>query len=239
MIVQIAAIAAVTAAGLLWWRRRSIEKQADALIRVSDGIVFLRKSAGVTPRMVPIARTPERDAELARATAELEAAGFRILGDVEEYKSDGSLAGVMRWFVSADGHVCGWCGMTIGGLAVLLLSEDAGRGFATTIRSTPAPGLTIPDTIRRDDVELNAPLQQAVDIHRQKVSAMMAPIIIRDLQGALACSGRMADHLRAWRSREEPVGLLEKDARNVTGDHYAAVGEYLITLVNLKEGKLE
>ena len=239
MIVQIAAIAAASVAGIVWLWRRSINKQADALTRVADGIVLLRKSAGVTPRMVPVARSDERDAQLAQMAAEIEAAGFRMLGDVEEYNRDGTSAGVARWIVSGNGHVCGWFASTPGGPVLLLLSEDAGRAFATTIRSAPAPGVTIPDTIRRTDVDLDETLATAIDIHRAETSAFGQPVAVHDLDEAFACMRRMSAHIGAWRTRQEPRGLLESDVRNIAGEHYASVGESLIQLVNLTEMRAE
>jgi hypothetical protein len=239
MLVQIAAIAVAAVAGIAWLWRRSINKQADALTRVADGIVFLRKSAGVTPRMVPVARTDERDAQLAETSGEIEAAGFRMLGDVEEYNRDGTSAGIARWIVSADGHVCGWFAMTPGGPVLLLVSEDAGRAFATTIRSAPAPGVSVPDTIRRTDVDLDESLTTAIGIHRAEVSAFGQLVAVHDLDEAFACMRRMSAHIGAWRSGQEPRGLLESDVRNIAGEHYASVGESLIQLVNLTEMKAE
>ena len=49
----------------------------------------------------------------------------------------------------------------------------------------------------------------------------------------------MTDHVGAWRSRQEADALLESDVRNVAGEHYAAVGQSLIDLVNIKEMKFE
>ena len=239
MILPIAAVAVASIAGIVWLWRRSISKQADALMRVADGIVFLRKSAGVTPRMVPVGRSAERDAQKAATTAELEAAGFRMLGDVEEFNRDGTSAGIARWIVSNDGIVFGWFANIPGGPVMLLVSEDAGRAFATTIRSAPAPGVTIPETVHRTDIGLDEPLATAIDIHRREVSAFRQPVAVSSLDEAFACLRRMGDHIGAWRSRQEPDSLLESDVRNVAGEHYAAVGQSLIDLVNIKEMKFD
>jgi hypothetical protein len=235
MIFQIAAVAAATAAGIVWLWRRSISKQADALIRVADGIVFLRKSAGLTPRLVPVARTEERDAQLAEMSAELEAAGFRMLDDVEEYNRDGTSAGVARWMVAVDGKACGWFARIPGGPVLLLLTADAAGAYAITMRSAPAPGLTIPETIRRTDVGLDTSLTAAVDIHRREASAFTQPVTVQNLNDAFACMRRMNEHLGAWRSRQDAAGLLESDVRKVAGEHYASMGQTLIDLVNIKE----
>ena len=219
------------------WQRRAVRRQAEGLEKVARGIRDLRMRARVVPTMNRVATEGESvPPQFATIAAELEREGFRMLGDVEELNPDGSVAGRLRWFASADGTIWGWFGLANGVVPVMLmLSEDAGRGFTATIRSPHAPSTVSPETVRELRLRWEDGLDLALDGQRASVAAMAAPIRVTDLEGAIASLHRLKEHTNQWRTQQDPDALLEADVRNIVGDRYDELGEPVMALVAMLE----
>lgn len=219
------------------WQRRAVRRQAEALEKIARGVRELRVRSRLVPTMNRVSEHGgEIPAEFASITQELQGEGFRVLGDVEEIDLDGSVAGRLRWFTSADNTVWGWFGVAhVVHPVMLLLSEDAGRGFAATIRSPHAPSTVVPPTVREFRLRWEEGLEAALAGQRAAVAAMSAPVRVADLEGALGGLRRLKEHVTAWRAQQDPETLLEADVRNIVGDQFENLGPTVITLVQVLE----
>ena len=213
------------------WRRH-IRKQAGAIHSVAENIRLLRRMAGVAPRLEPVTAATPVPEGLAPLTRELEAAGFRILGDRVERHPEGGVSGVARWFVSGDGLSFGWVGVTAAGpAAMLLVSEDPATGFLTTMRAPDAPSVAVPPSVRQRRVGWEEGLDAAVRAHAEGLAELENPMRITDLDTALASFGRLYGLVGAWRSVQDPDRLLEEDVRRIVGGRYEGFDTILIEMV--------
>jgi hypothetical protein len=222
--------AGVFAAVRMW--RQHVRRQAAALQSVAENIRLLRRMAGHVPRMEPVTASTPVPEGLGPITRELEAAGFRRLGDLVEYLPDGAVAGVTRWVVSADGLIHGWAGVTPQGpAATLLVTEDPATGFVTTLRGPDAPGVAVPPNVIQQRVPWEAGLDAALERHRAELAQLTNPVRVSDLASAQGSFGRLYGQVRAWRSTQTPEQLLEADVRKITGARFDDLGPTLITIV--------
>ncbi|HEX6589596.1 MAG TPA: hypothetical protein VF039_11270 [Longimicrobiales bacterium] len=233
----VAAVVVLLIVAFIAWQRRVVRRQAEGLEQVARGIRDLRTRSKVVPTMNRVATEGSGvPAQFAPIQAELEREGLRMLGDVEELNLDGSVAGRLRWFASNDGTIWGWFGLANGVVPVMLmLSEDAGRGFTATIRSPHAPSTVSPETVRELRLRWEEGLDAALDGQRAAVTAMAAPVRVTDLDGAIASLHRLKEHTNAWRTQQDPDALLEADVRNIVGDRYDELGEPVMALVAMLE----
>jgi hypothetical protein len=231
MVWILVAVAATAFALVRAWRRQ-VRRQEEAIQSVADNIRLLRRMAGNVPRMEPVGSATQVPEGLAPITRELEAAGFRKLGDVVEYLPSGQAAGVTRWVVSADGRTHGWAGVTPQGpSATLLLTEDPATGFVATLRGPDAPGVAVPPNVTQLNVPWEEGLDAALRKHGAAVADLQNPLRVADLSSAQASFGRLYAQVRAWRSIQDPERLLEADVRKIVRDRFDELGPTLITIV--------
>ena len=236
-VLSIAVVVVLLIVAFVAWQRRAVRRQAEGLEKVARGIRELRMRARLVPTMNPVsAAGADVPAQFASIQAELEREGFRMLGDVEELDLDGTVAGRLRWFASSDGAIWGWFGLANGVVPVMLmLSEDAGRGFVVTLRSPHAPSTVGPESIRELRLRWEEGLDVALDGQRAALATLAAPVRVTDLDGAIASLHRLKEHASAWRAQQDPDGLLEADVRNIVGDRYDELGEPVMALVAMLE----
>jgi len=146
---------------------------------------------------------------LERAEPDLEWSGLEPVGDLHELGEDGRPAAAVRWFVSRQGGVWGWLGLSPTGPAMLLVSQVPGAGFVTTLRSPPAPSA---------------------------VAAMREPTPVEGLEGALEGMAALKAHVPAWRAAQDPDELLRADVKRILGDQFEDLGEAMVMLVRMEEG---
>jgi hypothetical protein len=88
--ILVALAAAIFAVVRTW--RRHVAEQAAAMRSAAENIRLLRRMAGNLPRMEAVAAATPIPEGLGPITRELEAAGFRRLGDMVEYLPGGAVA---------------------------------------------------------------------------------------------------------------------------------------------------
>jgi hypothetical protein len=215
----------------LWWRGQ-VNRQAAAIQSVAENIRLLRRMAGSVPRLEPATASTPIPEGLGSITAELERTGYRRLGDLVEHFPGGGVAGVIRWFVSPDGRTYGWAGITaMGPAATLLVSEDPGTGFVTTLRAPEAPSVAVPENVRQIRVDWEEGLDAALRAHGSGLAELRNPVRVTDLSSARASFGRLYAQVGAWRSIQDPERLLEADVRKIVGPRFDDLGPTLITIV--------
>jgi hypothetical protein len=236
VLIGTVAIIVVLIALFLVWRRRALARRMAAIESVARGIRELRMRASRQPPMNPVSeQSGTIPSEFAPITDELKQEGFRMLGDVEELDYDGGMVGRLRWFTSSDNQIYGWFGIAQGHPVMLLLSEDAGRGFAATVRSPHAPSTVVPDTVREFRIRWESGLGEALTGHRAGLHAMAAPVRVTDLAAALASLNRLKEHVAAWRARQDPDTLLQADVRNIVGTQFEDLQPMVLAFVEVLE----
>ena len=230
----IAALLAVALAVVLRFRR-GVRAYRASLEKIVQGILLLRRMAGRSPRLVPLPGDSPDVLPLEQAEPDLEAADLHVVGDVHELGEDGKPAAAMRWFVSGDGTVFGWLGVSPAGPVMLLISEVPGGGFTTTLRGPHAPSTTTPPTVMHEPLRWDEGLDTALERHGAAVARMGAPLAVHGLEGALGGMEALKAHVAGWRAAQDPAALLEADARKILGDRFKDLGETVVRLVRLAE----
>ena len=215
--------------------RHGLHAYRASLDKIVRGIVKLRRMAGVSPRLVPLPKESADVTVLARAEPNLERVGLYGVGDFQELGADGKPAGAVRWFVSGDGTVCGWLGVTPAGPVMLLLSEVPRTGFVTTLRAPQAPCTATPPTVVEQRLAWKQGLDTALHQHRTAVARLGRPLAVEGVEGALGAMDSLKAHVAAWRSVQDPKDLLEADVRKILGDRYRDLGKTVLGLVRLAE----
>lgn len=233
-----AAVGALALAAVLWFRRgaRAYRASIEAIV---EGVIQLRAMAGASPRLVPLPVGSPEAASLDAAGEELTRADLRAVGDFHELGSDGQPAGAVRWFVSGDGGLVGWLGVTPAGPAMVMISEVAGNGFVVTLRSPHAPTTATPPTVVEDRLEWSEGLDAALVRHRAAVGRLGAPVPAGGMADALRSMDALKAHIARWRAAQDPDQLLEADARKILGDHFDGMGEAVVELVRVAESMAE
>jgi hypothetical protein len=199
-----AVLLALALAVVLRFRRR-VRAYRVSLEKIVQGILLLRRMAGRSPRLVPLPDDSPDRVPLDRAEPDLETADLHVVGDVHELGENGKPAAAMRWFVSGDGTVFGWLGVS------------------------PA-GPVMHEPLRWDE-GLDATLER----HRAAVERMGAPLAVDGLEGSLGGMDALKAHVGEWRAAQDPAALLEADVRKILGDRFRDLGETVVRLVRLAE----
>lgn len=215
---------------------RGAGRGGAALEEVARGIAKLRRMAGVAPRYAPLPGDAQEAPGLERAEPDLERSGLVPVGDLHELGEDGRPAAAVRWFVSRQGGVWGWLGVSPAGPAMLLVSQVPGAGFVTTLRSPPAPNTAIPDSVVHQRLDWEEGLASALGRHATAVAAMGEPTGVKGLEGALEGMAALKAHVAAWRGAQDPDELLRADVKRILGDRFEDLGEAMVMLVRMEEG---
>lgn len=235
VLVWVAIVLCAIALTVVLWLRRGLRAYRASLEGIVQGVLQLRRMAAASPRLVALPEESPDVPPLERAEPRLEAAGLYPVGDYHELGEDGRPAGAVRWFVSDDGTVLGWLGLSAAGPVMLLLSEIPGRGFVTTLRAPPAPSTAVPPSVVQERLEWDEGLDAALERHAAAVARMGAALPVEGLEEALGCMDALKAHVAAWRAAQDHAGLLEADVRKILGDSYENMGETVIGLVRLAE----
>jgi hypothetical protein len=154
--------------------------------------------------------------------------GFLVLGDLVEYRTDGTEAGVTRWFAVADGTIWGWFAMSVSPErptptpVMVLITELIPEGFVTTYFGSHPNPIAVPPTVHRSFIEYSAGLDAAVDAHRQGIAAHGQARVhpVDSCEGAVALLESARLHVNEWRARQPPAELLDLDLRGVLPTTY-------------------
>ncbi len=235
VVLVAAAVLLFLGVGVVLWLRSGAREFGASLDGVVQGIVQLRGMAGVSPQYAPVPEEAPEAMGLTRAEPELERTGLYAVGDLYELDRDGKPAAAVRWFVSGDGTVFGWLGLSPAGPAMLLISEIPEVGFVTTLRGPHAPSTAAPRTVVHEQLGWDEGLDAALERHGLAVGQMGGPLAVEGLEGALEGMDALKAHVAEWRAAQDPAQLLEADVRRILGDRYEDLGEAVVALVRMAE----
>ncbi|HSW29022.1 MAG TPA: hypothetical protein VLH75_05925 [Longimicrobiales bacterium] len=223
--------------GVVLWLRSGVREFGASLEGVVQGIVQLRGMAGASPQYAPVPEDAPEATGLARAEPDLERADLHPVGDLFEVGRDGKPAAAVRWFVSGDGGVFGWLGLSPAGPAMLLISEIPEVGFVTTLRGPDTPSTAAPPTVVHERLAWDEGLDAALTRHQDGVARMGEPLAVEGLEGALEGMDALKAHVAEWRAAQDPAELLEADVRKILGVRFEDLGGAVVALVRVAEGE--
>lgn len=227
-------VCAFALAGVLWLRR-GLRAYRSSLEGIVQGIVRLRGLAGRSPRLVPLPAESPDVTPLERMVPDLESADLHAVGDFHALDEGGRPAGAERWFVSGNGALFGWLGVTPASPVMLLVSEIPGRGFVTTLRAPRAPSTATPPTVAQQRLDWDEGLDAALRRHLSAIAQMGRPASVEGLEAALGSMDALRAHVAEWRAAQDPAELLEADVRKILGERFDSMGDTVIGLVRLAE----
>jgi hypothetical protein len=203
------------------WIARRIESKA--VMPIVEGIRRMRHAAKANPRRSPAPRDhPRLQAEsdyYESTTRDLAARGFVALGDLVEFREDGTEVGVSRWFAAEDGSISGWFAMMPARSTpvMMLVSELVPTRFIVTFLGGPTTRLAIPPTVQRTVVEHSRGIDAAIKLHRQGIEASRTDHAraVHSQEEAVATVESLRSHVNTWRSQQDPEELVELDLRSV------------------------
>jgi hypothetical protein len=207
---------------------RRIETRAVAPI--VQHIRLLRLASTRSPRREPAGPEHPRLQSFApyyeSTSRELASRGFVGLGDLVEYKADGTEAGVARWFAAEDGTTSGWFAMVVTPKrsvpVMMLITELVPTRFVVTQFGASPNELAVPPTVQRTRVEQSLGLDAAIEAHRRGIAALgpasARPVHSRD--DAIAVIDSLRSHVSAWRAQRTPAELLDLDLRSMLPERY-------------------
>lgn len=210
-----------------WWRGKIV-------VTFAREFTAVRAVAASKIRRVPVEANHPTLVQLSSYydafTRDLEAVGFRVVGNLEEYYLDGKPAGVGRWFVAGDGAASGWVG-------AVLTKKGPRRASAIYTEFTPTHYLATnwgganvelmrPPSMERLYFKDSVPFSTAIAAHRDAVARRGAAGVthVDSLDDATAGLDRMMAHANAWRASVPADQLLDEDLRLVLGRHYREYG---------------
>ena len=204
------------------WRRAKFARRAEQFDKQ-------RHLAETDRSYLPLGAAPLAFAEAyARAERELAALSFAPQADLQEVSEDGTVHGVVRWFIGADGSVCAWFAHVVSasarqGKPVMIFFSEAGPGrFCFTGRGMPATGgLALAPGVRRQVLPWSTGAAEALRRHRLVLrQESLAPTKVATLDDALALHRRLRLQTRSWRAAQPAAELLEADIDAVLTPRY-------------------
>lgn len=239
--LQFAVVVAVLI-GLLLWRLSAIRRRAFE--KVAEAVENMRRASLEQPRYVAVDTRDPRDAHarerFAEASRELEANGFRVLGDLMEATPDRAVTGVVAWFGDESGTICGWFGVLRGNKPVMLLfSETASGDFFVTGRGGADLRVTQPPTLHHAHGPWEEGFTEQLRRHRDQLGQRPGAVELTRVQSAEEGS-ELVRRLRAavtkWRAAQPPAVLLEGDVRRLLGDRYDELGPGVLRVFAARAG---
>ena len=169
-------------------------------------------------------------AELASIDGELAAAQLTTLGDaIGSYDPKPT-----RWFRDGEGTLFGWCAVLhrMGQpLRVAVMLSCTGDEIFSTRRTVGHVALAQPPFGKRAILPVTMPLSEVVAQHR-KLAGLDATTAAKferamTLDEATRQFERQRAQVVAWRDKQPPGELLDKDLREILGKHYAVLAPKL------------
>jgi hypothetical protein len=216
-------LAGLAAVGAIWlWQRYQYRAACQ---KVARSIALMRQRSLRKTYYVPVDTRDPRDSKaqhvFADVTRDLERAGLKVLGDLLEQNDDGTIAGMVRWFRSQDGSVCGWFGIATHTPVMLLFSESAAGDYFMTGRGTPGPALARPPNVQREIVRWGDGAAAALQQHLALVGAQAHQLRrVETADDATALLARLRETTARWRAAQPQAALLEQDLRAILGDRH-------------------
>jgi hypothetical protein len=207
-----------------FWQWRKFQHRATCR-RLAALIQSMRQKSLGDARFAPVDARDPRDHRVRRVYAdisrELGESGLKALGDVFEERDDGSVGGVVSWFRTDDGLVCGWFGIAHYRPVMLLFSESAAGDYYITGRGSPEPSLARPPVVHRAGGEWGEGAPRALQRHRALAGTNASDLHkVATLDDAVALLQRLRTTVAQWRQAQPQEALLEADLRATLGRHY-------------------
>ncbi len=225
----------LTLGGLRYYTTRRVSPRLAVLIARFRDTAMTPSRRRPAPADHPVLQ--QQHVAYAAFAHDVTAAGGTLLGDWEEFKPDGSSAGVTRWFVDASHHICGWFGVALHSTgqapATCCVSQLAPLTYITTLRSQSDRRLASPPTLHGAHYGPEVPLGLLLEQHRTRLAQGSGgtPLSIATVSDAHALFDRLRSEVAAWRQEQDPAVLLELDLRSVLGEHYSRFGPAVARLL--------